>query len=299
MERRMNYSEFSRRLLEGLKNYFGPGAKVEVRKVRKNNGVELDSIFIQSEDDRIAPVIYVQDMFDRFKVGMDVRSLVKQIVDIRERSKSFMPFDPERLACFDEVAGMLAYRLVNRRRNAELLSHSPHRKFLDMALVYMCVFKDTDYGNGSVVVTDSLLEEWGVDKGELEIRARESAPDTLPARIRNMADILRDSLGIAGPLGGPCIKVITNSIGMYGASAIYYEGLLGNLAAELGDDLILLPSSVHEMLAVPAGAAGETGALRELVRTVNLTEVSPQEYLSDNVYRFFRDKNRVEICEVS
>ena len=49
-------------------------------------------------------------------------------------------------------------------------------------------------------------------------------------------------------------------------------------------DFFILPSSVHEVLLVPASEGLKKEDLTEMVREINKTEVSPNEVLSDIVY---------------
>lgn len=74
------------------------------------------------------------------------------------------------------------------------------------------------------------------------------------------------------------VMVVTNSSGYYGASAIFYDGVLEALK-----DYYLVPSSVHEWLAVPKPITDKE-YLAQIIRQVNRTEVSPKEVLSDFPY---------------
>lgn len=84
--------------------------------------------------------------------------------------------------------------------------------------------------------------------------------------------------------------VITNQQEQYGASALLYEDCLRSLADQAGGDLYILPSSIHELIAIPAAGGDPTG-LQDLVREINGTKdlISPDEVLSNNVYRYSRD----------
>lgn len=67
---------------------------------------------------------------------------------------------------------------------------------------------------------------------------------------------------------------------------IQYPGFLDQAAEALGGDFYVLPSSAHEVLLVADDGSMEIGYLEEMVRSVNETEVSPAERLSDNVYHY-------------
>ena len=63
----------------------------------------------------------------------------------------------------------------------------------------------------------------------------------------------------------------------------------------MDDDLYVLPSSVHEVIVVPASlsAAGDLG---EMVRSVNKEVVSEIEYLSDHPYYYSRERKEMLVA---
>lgn len=89
--------------------------------------------------------------------------------------------------------------------------------------------------------------------------------------------------------------VITNSQGINGASSMLYENELHQLAEELGCDLYILPSSVHEVIAIPADL-GEAEEFAEQVTQINMTEVLLEERLSNQVYHYDKDLRRLALA---
>ena len=79
------------------------------------------------------------------------------------------------------------------------------------------------------------------------------------------------------------LYVLSNHINTNGAITMLYEGILRDFAAVLEHDLIILPSSIHEVL-------------KEMVRHINRTEVEKEEVLSDNVYRYSRKTDKISIA---
>lgn len=75
-----------------------------------------------------------------------------------------------------------------------------------------------------------------------------------------------------------------------------YEGILKDFAAVLEYDLIILPSSVHEVLLVPYEEDLCMEELKEMVRHINRTEVAKEEVLSDNVYCYSRKTDKISIA---
>jgi hypothetical protein len=70
-----------------------------------------------------------------------------------------------------------------------------------------------------------------------------------------------------------------------GAANIFYDETLSHVAENLGDDLIVLPSSIHEVICMPA-SVGSAEEMSCMVRTTNADHVTPEEQLSDNVYLY-------------
>ena len=83
--------------------------------------------------------------------------------------------------------------------------------------------------------------------------------------------------------------VICRNVSTYnGAAAIFCQTAQKKLQELLGNDVILLPSSVHEFIAVSGEAycsSEEIEFLREMVESVNREEVDPVDRLTDSVYR--------------
>ena len=91
------------------------------------------------------------------------------------------------------------------------------------------------------------------------------------------------------------LYVITNSRSNRGASAVCCPGVLGEASELLGGDFYLLPSSIHEMIAVPAQLAGSGERLGGMVREINRTVLSEEEFLADTVY-FYRAAEGRLVC---
>lgn len=66
------------------------------------------------------------------------------------------------------------------------------------------------------------------------------------------------------------------------------------LAENLHTDLLILPSSVHEVLLLPDDHKQEYDHYRKMVQEVNTTQVDPEEILSFGLYRYDREKAEIQ-----
>ncbi len=90
--------------------------------------------------------------------------------------------------------------------------------------------------------------------------------------------------------------VVTNRTKCDGAAVILYHDVLDKVCDALHtDEFYLLPSSRHEVICVPANLGKDVDALRRMVHEVNMTQVPPEDLLSENVYYYERGQE-LQIC---
>lgn len=73
-----------------------------------------------------------------------------------------------------------------------------------------------------------------------------------------------------------------------------YSEKLGRLAERFGCDLLILPSSIHEVLLIPDDHVKDYDFYRQMVEEVNRTQVEPEEVLSYRLYRYCRKNEEIE-----
>lgn len=74
-----------------------------------------------------------------------------------------------------------------------------------------------------------------------------------------------------------------------------YENELHELAENLESDLYILPSSVHEVLAVSTELT-EPEELAQMVAEVNMQKVALEERLSNQVYHYDKDLRKLTLA---
>lgn len=73
-----------------------------------------------------------------------------------------------------------------------------------------------------------------------------------------------------------------------------YENVLNEFAVMMESDLIILPSSIHEVLLIMDDGVSEYEKLTEMVSYINATEVLETDVLSNSVYCYKRLECRLE-----
>ena len=92
-----------------------------------------------------------------------------------------------------------------------------------------------------------------------------------------------------------CLYACTNDVKMNGAGAVLYDGVLKRFAEKAGCDIYILPSSVHEVLLVASAMGIKPEDLKKMVKDVNRTTVSKEDFLSDNVFVYRRLPGVIEV----
>lgn len=122
---------------------------------------------------------------------------------------------------------------------------------------------------------------------DIESASREN--DTGKYTIRNLGAIISDMIGAPAPdEDGIAMYVISNVDNRYGAAGTLDAGIQRKLSEIFPDGYYILPSSVHECIAVSSEMAPDE--LVSMVRTINRSEVAEQERLSDHVFRIENGK---------
>ena len=154
---------------------------------------------------------------------------------------------------------------------------------------------DNDDSMASVAINYAMLEQYGVSATELFEQALKCSHEQYV--INDMKTTLEQILGEAptdlNDIGSHMV-VLTTKNRIHGASAMFDNQLLSQLAQNLGNkDFYILPSSIHEIIAVPASDEVNARYLRSMVKEVNNTEVSKDQRLSYSVFYYDADADKV------
>lgn len=285
-------------LEEEVEKKLGNGCAVQFQKIKKNNGVELPAIIITELGMNVSPVIYIDGMMRRFEqMEMDIHEMAYEIVGIYKSQCDINYFQGIIAGMSKEnILDKVIYKVVNREKNRSFLADKPYKAILDLAAVYIIAGNIHNDGTFSIVITHELCGKYGINEGELDAAARQNT-ELQGFTIQSMASILAEMMGIPEcemKYETPMV-VFTNHVKMYGAAVMLYNSYFKKLSDRLDSDLYILPSSIHEVIAVPTDKMDQ-GDLRDMVREININEVEESEVLGENVYIYSREKGTLEIA---
>lgn len=303
----MKKKEFAAKVQAEISERLGSDYKVSVKEVVKNNGVVLQGLLIYEKTQNVTPTIYLEAFQERYEKGEDWDSIVDKILKLYRDGVPAKPVDMEFFRDFDRVKNRIAYKLINARRNKELLKEIPHISFLDLAVCFYYAFDHEALGNGSILIRNIQVENWNTNTVELLKLAQKNTKKMFGVEVEDMGNLLARM--ICRDLSGESMealeglelqeavpmKILSNRRRLYGASAMILPGVLQKIAEEMDANLYILPSSVHEVILMADTGREEPKVLREMVEEVNGTQVLPEEILSEHVYYYDRDKKEISM----
>lgn len=286
----MDFETFMNETIKEMRDRF-PDFDISKQEVSKLQGESYTGMAVRPENSEIGVTLNLQDYYKAMGFGMFLEDVMDSIERSVVSAVRHMPhYDARVLEDYDRMKDALTVDLVPVAGNEEKLTQIPHKNVEDMALVYRFEEESSVYGSASILVTNEMLAVYDITADQLHEDAMKAAVQNRPAKLHNMNDVMRDMMGdMSGlvPMNEPSpLWVATVEGGQNGAGVIQYPGFLDQAAEALGGDFYVLPSSVHEVLLVADDDSMELGYLEEMVRSVNATEVSPAERLSDNVYHY-------------
>lgn len=293
----MEYREFLENVRKEVESRYDSNVSVTLNHVMKNNGTELDGITIMEKDKNIAPTIYINSFYDRYREGGSLKAVVSEIIRIYNQNKNSININADYFENYENVRKTIVYKLVNYQKNKKLLEDVPYKRVLDLAVVFYCLIEQRKGVSATALIHNEHLRIWNVTEDEIYNDALKNTPVLLAGSIVPMSKILSEIAGTAPAdndekvceyTGEDILYVLTNSSRVNGAACILYDNLLKKFANDVHSDLYILPSSVHEVIIVPKKNAFDKSELADMVREVNEQGVSQDEILSDNVYEYNR-----------
>lgn len=106
--------------------------------------------------------------------------------------------------------------------------------------------------------------------------------------LQNVSDLSEFSKNQLHPL-----YVLTNSEKLFGAACNTLSKSFTSIAKKMNHDLIIIPSSLHEVLLLPAEQGESSEEYSSIIQEVNLSELSPEEILSDHAYYYSRKTDSI------
>lgn len=300
-----NMEEFTNVVLKEIRKMAKEKFEVTTVTKMKNNGIRCTGISVRAKNSNSGLCVFLDELYKKYQDGcMDQHDIADEIYkQIMEHQNDCDDMDIVNISEWEQVKVHVYAKLINAEKNKEQLSTLPHRMFLDLAVVYYLVACDfVNQGIGTVLIHNGLMMTWEQCEETLYQTACENMRTDGNPVFGSMKNILRsvapekaylwESEGFSLDIGA---YILTNGRKHYGASEILDRSTLREIADNIGDHFIVLPSSVHEVIIIASCQNSNYTELADMVREINATEVSVEDYLSDHVYVYTGSEEALEI----
>lgn len=312
----LNYEEFKERIKDDIKDYMDEKYKdceVVIRKVNKTNR-EVDGLNMLDIPGlkNATPTLYVNDLYEKYEKTGDYEEVARMAAETMEYGiKSFNSQIKEECLDTSKLKDKVFFSLINAEQNRELLNTVPHREFEDLAIVYRWNIGSDSMGTYTNLVNNDLAKKEGLTENDLYNAANKNTKELFPILVKNMNEVISEIIFGDSELSGEMeeefkevmmetqdersMYVITNESKLFGAASMLYEEPLHELAEKIGSDLYILPSSIHEVIAVSADF-GSPDDLAEMVYEINMEQVDIDDRLSNQVYCYDKDLRTLRLA---
>lgn len=307
----MDYEIFKEVVKEKILDYLPPAyqnSEVILRQVNKfNKTVPEDGMVVAKPGENVCPIVYLNRMYKDYQLTNDIDLIMRGTAEIV--MDAYIQAKENKLEADYSIKDHIVPELSNTVVNAERLKDSPTRQFNDLTVSYKVILGEGDGKTASIHITNNYAEELGMTENQLYELACENMKRMYPADTTRLTDYIYGSLKEKGlsddeiqyAMGGsiqdyqessPWI-VKNNSVN--GAMVLLDTDVLDDLANYVGGNLVIIPSSIYEVLALDANMIPDCEDLSAFINEVNMTEVKPEERLSNQVYLYDREDKQVKM----
>ncbi|MCI9076629.1 MAG: hypothetical protein HFH10_12710 [Dorea sp.] len=281
-----------------------------MKEILRNNGGYGTSMEFHVPGENVVCSIHMDPYYAEFKQGRPFGEIMEKIaIQIQDTYEIEKLMKENHIEDFQSMKPYLRISLINTGRNRERLLCMPHMEMEDLSMVCRVDIPGLE-GHGTMEVTNDVLQAWGIRKETLFDTAlknmQESGDYVMQTGSSKIHELFADAPAPENLLNAPAdtaldlgelFYILTNKENVRGASAMLCPWVMKKVSDLFPEGFYILPSSIHETLIISQNGENSVKELREIVRNANRTAVKKEEILSDNIYQYDRETERV--CQVS
>ena len=293
----MDYQSFKMKLVELVQKEISESVEISLERIPKNNGIYMEGIVFSRRGENTSPVIYVEEYYQYWKKGVFMEKLVEKIIWNYSHFKPLAKMTDDFFKDYDKLKSRIFYKIINYEKNREMLKKIPHRRILDLAMVFYYQIDEVE-PPATILIQNSHLAMWDITEEELEENAVKYTCLCLPAEFLTMdqlAGIEEEDMDEMLSEERCPMYILTNKERRFGAGTVFYPGILKQAQKLVGDNFFILPSSIHECILIPEDGNYDQESLAEMVTEINVHHVDAREVLSDQAYYYLKKDGRIHI----
>lgn len=274
----------------------GEDVKVKPVSIVKNNGTIRKGLSVEENTNNMNPNIYLEEMYGKQKADdITMEQAAEEFIWYYESVKhENFPTD---FFSWERVKEFITIRVINAEWNKELLKKVPHKKILDLVIVYHAVIEVANGNTMFMMINNEQLKNWGITQEILDKTAKANMNSLTPAELFPMEEVIKEVLGgnetAVSILDGKPeymeknrMYILTNKDRNFGASVLFYDGMAERIGKLMETDFFVIPSSVHEIIIVKDSGDYTQEEITEMIKAVNEQAVDREDRLAEHAYHY-------------
>lgn len=245
----MNFNEFVNEVKDNIKLFLPrdyENAEVSTMECQKLNRA-YTGLMVRKEGEMLTPTINLNQLYEAYKAQPGVTMETVCRKIADIVIEAPIQVDLKAILNYEDVKDKLFIRVSSAEANKEVLEIVPHQLKEDLAITYHVAVGKNQDGLSSMLITNEMMKEYGVTQEQIHEDAMKSSPRVMVPEVSSIGVLIDE---------------------------IYQKNIL------------ILPSSIHQMLILPDDGQVDAEMLRDMVKEVNATQVAPAERLTNDVYHF-------------
>lgn len=256
------------------------GYEVFFVTIRKQNRSE-NKMNVKKSGSKIAAAYNIDNLYTRYLEDGEDTFLQEFLGEVNEHLADIGQYEKhaDEAIKYETAKGWLQL-VVCDERHIDFLNDTPH-EHIEGGLAGYVALVDR---NTKITVNNGLLETWKISKEQLFKDALENTMKRRPMELTSLFEFLTRQLPEAFDLNetpsDEFMWIASNREKNYGASVIMFPDFLDKIKTIFGDDFVIIPSSVHELIILKNNKCIKEQL--EMHRNIQRTEVEPDDRLLED-----------------
>ena len=313
MEKKLSYEEFMEYCVKNLGIVLKSDYEVKANKVHRTDEWVIDSFSVQKIGKEKIKTLFEIHSKDIYLEYVDGKSLGDVILDIiNEIEKEFgkkidIKVDLEQISEYSYMKDKLIIRAISYTDNKNLLKNHYFRRIEDIALVLYVEAGNSSRGYATMKIPVTSMKGWDLEEAyetAMENTVKNNIPVFSPMELLYSGDSIPASKKYLMNENYNFRPSILNTYrlstdaSINGAMAVFFPGVLKRVAKILNDDFYVVFLSIHEGMIHPMKKFDKSSLLSRAGDTKSINVMNAAEYLSSNLFAYYRDKETLELAEL-
>ncbi len=258
-------------------------------------GVEKKGLSVKSKESKVGTIVYFNDLDKDEDIVSRIMSLDENYIDDMNLAIGLILNDPQyvfanSIVCLQQKNGERFDRKIVGKTDRII-----KRLLLNQEIYIRLLLDKAGVKDANIKVTSGFLDMLGLDPEELWEHAIDNTRKSI--QYFPMENVINKICTEYDGSNDVPMYILTNKDTRFGASALLYPEVFQNLCKEAGwNGCLILPSSIHELIALPEDLQIEVSEGTKMVEEINDNCVDIEEQLTPSVYRYQISTNAITVA---